>query len=157
MLAGSFSAIFGAGVGFVLAVLPAHAADDIESKVQACAACHGENGVPTDPKTIPIIWGQQQSYLMKQLHDYRSGVRDNPIMTPIAKGLAQEDLRKIAAFPQHSLGVESRDLGRNITLDHLADLCQMLLKIDVAFFCNKRGIGRHAVDQAELVCLFYLV
>ena len=76
MLAGSFSAIFGAGVGFVLAVLPAHAADDTEAKAQACAACHGENGVPTDPKTIPIIWGQQQSYLVKQLHDYRSGDRD---------------------------------------------------------------------------------
>jgi cytochrome c553 len=98
MLAGSFSTIFGAGVGFVLAVLPAHAADDIEAKAQACAACHGENGVPTDPKTIPIIWGQQQSYLVKQLHDYRSGDRDDPIMSPIAKQLAQEDLRKIAAY-----------------------------------------------------------
>ncbi len=51
-----------------------------------------------EPKTIPIIWGQQQSYLVKQMHDYRSGDRDNPIMTPIAKGLAQEDLRKIAAY-----------------------------------------------------------
>ena len=98
MLAGSFSAVFGAGVGFMLVVLPAHAADDIEAKAQACAACHGENGVPTDPKTIPIIWGQQQSYLVKQLHDYRSGDRDDPIMSPIAKQLAQEDLRKIAAY-----------------------------------------------------------
>ena len=98
MLAGSLSAIFGAGVSFALAVLPAHAADDIEAKAQACAACHGENGVPTDPKTIPIIWGQQQSYLVKQLHDYRSGDRDDPIMSPIAKQLAQEDLRKIAAY-----------------------------------------------------------
>ena len=98
MLAGSFSAIFGAGVSFALAVLSAHAADDIEAKAQACAACHGENGVPTDPKTIPIIWGQQQSYLVKQLHDYRSGDRDDPIMSPIAKQLAREDLRKIAAY-----------------------------------------------------------
>ena len=98
MLAGSFSAIFSAGVSFALAVLSAHAADDIEAKAQACAACHGENGVPTDPKTIPIIWGQEQSYLVKQLHDYRSGDRDDPIMSPIAKQLAQEDLRKIAAY-----------------------------------------------------------
>ena len=52
----------------------------------------------TDPKTIPFIWGQQQSYLMKQLHDYRSGDRKSPIMTPIAKSLAQEDLRKLAAY-----------------------------------------------------------
>ena len=98
MFARSASAIFGAAVSFALAVLPAHGADDIEAKAQACAACHGANGVPTDPKTIPIIWGQQQSYLVKQLHDYRSGDRDDPIMSPIAKQLAQEDLRKIAAY-----------------------------------------------------------
>jgi len=97
-MSGRFSVIFGAAVGFALAVFPAYAADDIEAKVQSCAACHGQNGVPTDPKTIPIIWGQQQSYLVKQLHDYRSGDRDSPIMSPIAKQLAREDLRKIAAY-----------------------------------------------------------
>jgi len=90
--------IFGATFSFAIAAVPAHAADDIESKVQICAACHGQNGVPVDPKTIPIIWGQQQSYLVKQLHDYRSGDRENPIMSPIAKSVAQEDLRKIAAY-----------------------------------------------------------
>ena len=93
-----FSMIFGAGVGFAVAAVPASAADDIEAKVQTCAVCHGQNGVPIDPKTMPIIWGQERSYLVKQLHDYRSGDRDNPIMSPIAKGLAQEDLRKIAAY-----------------------------------------------------------
>jgi cytochrome c553 len=98
MFAGRVSAIFGVVVGFAFAVFPVYAADDIEAKAQACAACHGQNGVPTDPKTIPIIWGQQQSYLMKQLRDYRNGERDSPIMSPIAKQLAQDDLRKIAAY-----------------------------------------------------------
>jgi len=93
-----FSTIFAAGVGFAVATLPAYAADDIEAKAQVCTACHGQNGVPTDPKTIPIIWGQQQSYLVKQLHDYRSGDRDNPIMSLIAKGIDQQDLRKVAAY-----------------------------------------------------------
>jgi len=87
MSAGRFSAIFGAGVSFGLAVFPAYAADDIEAKAQTCTVCHGQ-----------IIWGQQQGYLVKQLHDYRSGDRDSPIMSPIAKQLAQEDLRKIAAY-----------------------------------------------------------
>jgi cytochrome c553 len=93
-----FSTIVGAGIGFAITGMPAYAADDIEAKAQMCDACHGQSGVPTDPKTIPIIWGQQQSYLVKQLHDYRSGDRDNPIMSPIAKSLSQEDLRKIAAY-----------------------------------------------------------
>jgi cytochrome c553 len=93
-----FSTIVGVGIGCAVTAVPAAAADDIEAKAQMCDACHGQNGVPADPKTIPIIWGQQQSYLVKQLHDFRSGDRDSPIMSPIAKGLAQEDLRQIAAY-----------------------------------------------------------
>jgi cytochrome c553 len=89
---------FAAGVLFAVAAVPASAADDIEAKVQMCAACHGQNGVPTDPKTMPIIWGQQVYYLDKELHDYQSGDRGNPIMSPLAKSLAQEDLRKIATY-----------------------------------------------------------
>jgi cytochrome c553 len=93
-----FSAIFGMGIGLALAVPPAHAADEIEAKAQLCAACHGDQGAPADPKTIPVIWGQQQSYLMKQLRDFRNGERASAIMSPIAKGLAEGDLRKIAAY-----------------------------------------------------------
>ena len=89
--------IFGAGVIFAVVAVPADA-QDIEAKAQVCAACHGANGVPTDPKTIPIIWGQQVYYIVKQLHDYRSGDRDNPVMAIIAKGLQQQDLRKIAVY-----------------------------------------------------------
>ena len=91
------SVIFGAMVGLAAAVAPACAADDIAAKAQTCDACHGQNGLPIEPKTIPIIWGQQPSYLMKQLRDYRNGERDNPIMTPIAKGLAEGELRPLAA------------------------------------------------------------
>ena len=45
-----------------------------------------------------IIWGQEPSYLFKQMRNYRNGERDNPIMSPIAKSLAEEDLRKIASY-----------------------------------------------------------
>jgi cytochrome c553 len=91
------SVIF-AGLGLTVAGVPAQAADEIEAKAQMCAVCHGQNGVPIDPRTIPVIWGQQVSYLVKQLHDYRSGERDNAMMTTLAKGLALEDLRKLAAY-----------------------------------------------------------
>jgi cytochrome c553 len=91
-------AIIAGGIGLAVIPMPGHAADDIEAKVQLCAACHGQNGVPTDPKTIPVIWGQDRSYLFKQMRDYRNGERDNPIMSPIAKALAEEDLRPIASY-----------------------------------------------------------
>jgi cytochrome c553 len=92
-----FSAVLGIAIGLA-AALPAQAADEIEAKAQLCAGCHGQNGVPADPKTIPPIWGQQQSYLMKQLRDYRSGERNNGIMSPIARNLDEGDLRKLAAY-----------------------------------------------------------
>ncbi len=72
-------------------------ADDIEAKAQSCSQCHGANGEPTDPKVIPIIWGQQENYLYKELHDYHSGDRASPIMAPVVKEISLEDLRKIAA------------------------------------------------------------
>src|SRR5260221_5182960 len=73
-------------------------ADEIETKAQLCATCHGAAGMPIDAKTIPVIWGQEQSYLMKQLRDFRSGERASPVMSPLAKDLAEGDLRKIAAY-----------------------------------------------------------
>lgn len=85
-------------IGIALASPPAQAEDDIEAKVQPCAKCHGANGVSIDPKTMPTIWGQQQSYLMKQLRDFRTGERASVIMAPIARELAEGDLRKIAAW-----------------------------------------------------------
>src|SRR5258706_13483080 len=96
MLRRFISAIFGMVVG--LAIAPAHAADELEAKAQPCAACHGDKGVPTDAKTIPVIWGQERGYLMKQLRDFRNGERNSAVMSPIAKELAEGDLRKLAAY-----------------------------------------------------------
>jgi len=100
MLNQRFPTIFGALVIFAGALAgPTQAADEIDpAKVQVCGSCHGQNGVPLDPKTMPIIWGQQQNFLVKQLHDYRAGDRDNAIMATFAKGLKQEELRPAAAY-----------------------------------------------------------
>jgi cytochrome c553 len=92
------STMIAAGVVLAFANLTAGAQDNVESKVQLCSACHGANGVPNDPKTVPIIWGQQAYFILKQLSDYRNGMREHPIMTPIAKTLQQADLRPIAAY-----------------------------------------------------------
>src|SRR5215470_16057520 len=86
------------GIGICLAVTPALAADDIEAKAQVCAACHGANGVPTDPKTMPVIWGQQANYLYKELHDYKSGDRKSPIMGPVVASLSLPELRQLANY-----------------------------------------------------------
>jgi cytochrome c553 len=75
---------------------PTSAADGIEAKLQICGSCHGTDGRPGDP-TIPIIWGQQQAYLEKQLKDYKSGERDSQIMSSLAESLKNEELPQVAA------------------------------------------------------------
>jgi cytochrome c553 len=71
---------------------------NIEAKAQMCNVCHGQNGAPLDPKTMPIIWGQQVYHMVKALHDYRTGARENPIMSAIAKGLQNDELRPLATY-----------------------------------------------------------
>jgi cytochrome c553 len=92
-----FSGVFGAGVIFAVAAAPAMAQEDVAAKVVVCSSCHGQEGVPINA-TTPIIWGQQQSYLVKQVHDYRAGDRDNAIMSTMAKTVQQDDIRKVAAY-----------------------------------------------------------
>lgn len=90
-----FAIIFCAIAAFC--ALPAYAAEDIAARVQVCASCHGQNGKPADNVT-PAIWGQQANYLYKELHDYHSAARANPIMGPIAKTFTLEDLRAVADY-----------------------------------------------------------
>jgi len=98
MLSRCVSTIIAAGAIAAVLGAPAQAQGNIEAKVALCAACHGANGVPTDPKTMPNIWGQTPYYMFKQLVNYRNGMREHPIMTPIAKGLQESDLRPMAAY-----------------------------------------------------------
>lgn len=97
MVKGLFSTAFAALIGSAILALPARAADDIASRLAICSACHGANGTPTNIAT-PAIWGQQENYLYKELHDFHSGQRSNPIMSPMVKAFSLDDLRKVAAY-----------------------------------------------------------
>src|SRR5215831_4472764 len=67
------------------------------AKLLVCNTCHGENGIPRNAAT-PIIWGLQENYLVKQLHDFQSGSRDNEVMTWMATALSQAELAPAAAY-----------------------------------------------------------
>jgi cytochrome c553 len=69
----------------------------VEEKVKLCATCHGEQGIPINKQT-PVIWGQNEGYLYLQLRDFKSGMRKNAIMNPIAAQLEKEDLLALAAY-----------------------------------------------------------
>ncbi len=76
----------------------AFAADaGIQDKVKICAGCHGEKGIPIN-KTTPVIWGQNEGYLYLQLRDFKSGMRKNPLMQPIAAQLEKAEMFALAAY-----------------------------------------------------------
>lgn len=62
-----------------------------------CTSCHGENGVSTTPE-LPSLAGQSPFAIYKQLHDYRSGARVHPLMTPVARQLLVPDLANVAVY-----------------------------------------------------------
>lgn len=78
----------------------AYAAGDVESgksKAASCAACHGADG-----NSVMGMWpklaGQHESYLAKQLADFKSGARPEPTMSAMVAPLADQDMQDIAAF-----------------------------------------------------------
>jgi cytochrome c553 len=46
----------------------------------------------------PNLAGQQEGYLVKQLQAFRDGVRDDSLMTPMAKTLSDADIDNLAAY-----------------------------------------------------------
>lgn len=67
------------------------------AKLLICNTCHGPDGVPRSAGT-PIIWGQQENYLVKQMHDFQHGARDSDVMWWMATALSQAELERAAAF-----------------------------------------------------------
>src|SRR5574343_675775 len=78
----------------------AQAAGDAEAgqgKVAVCGACHGVDGNSPAPN-FPKLAGQGERYLLKQLHDIKSGNRQVVEMTGMLDNLSDQDMADIAAY-----------------------------------------------------------
>lgn len=100
-----------APIAFALVVAPwiatsVWASDGVAAKVDlakgeaaaaVCVACHSADGSRGAPAN-PILQGQIPEYLVKQLHEFKSGKRASAIMQGMAAVVADEDLPHVAAF-----------------------------------------------------------
>jgi cytochrome c553 len=68
-----------------------------EAKAALCTACHGPNGNSANPEW-PRLAGQSAVYIAEQLKLFKSGVRDNPIMKPLAASLTDQDIDDLAVY-----------------------------------------------------------
>ena len=127
MINNHFSTVFGALVVLVVLAAASNAAEQIAvvsqgiaptgereygAKLIVCATCHGVRGIPQN-STIPVIWGQQENYLLKQLHDFETGDRPFEAMAWMASTLSQSEMASAAAYfakknwPARSAGANS--------------------------------------------------
>ena len=60
-----------------------------------CAACHGADGNSAIPSQ-PSLAQQHPEYLLKQLLEFKSGTRKDPIMQGFAATLTEDDARNIS-------------------------------------------------------------
>lgn len=64
----------------------------------ACASCHGMEGAGNSAGGYPALAQMPQAYFTKQIADFKSGTRTNPVMTPIAKALTPEDAEAAGSY-----------------------------------------------------------
>ncbi len=72
-------------------------AAEFERLVTSCNVCHGEGGVSIND-LWPNLRGQKKSYFIKQMKDYQSGLRKDPLMSPQAMNLTDEQIEKLAEY-----------------------------------------------------------
>lgn len=88
-------------------------------KMEACIACHGEQGVGEFDE-YPILAGQHESYLYHTLRAYQTGERDNAIMASQVAPLSDQDMRDLAAYyaaQDHEDGVFTTRIRRRSAID----------------------------------------
>ncbi|MGD8176983.1 c-type cytochrome [Marinimicrobium sp. ARAG 43.8] len=66
-------------------------------QARMCIGCHGPEG-RSRVESYPSLAGLDRSYLAEQLHAFRSGERDNPMMSSIARNLDDEAIAVLSAY-----------------------------------------------------------
>jgi len=88
-------------------VVSARAANDAAAKPdpaqaqaivnKVCAACHASDGNSASPAN-PVLAGQHADYIAKQLANFKSGERKNPVMLGMAAALSPQDMKNLGAY-----------------------------------------------------------
>jgi cytochrome c553 len=100
---------------------------DAARGIAACASCHGAAGNSTIVQN-PKLSAQHETYLYKQLVEFKTPSRNNPIMTSIAKPLTDAEMKNLAAYlaaqapkPGAARNKETVELGKQIYRGGIAE------------------------------------
>jgi cytochrome c553 len=70
---------------------------DAARGIPACVSCHGAAGNSTIVQN-PKLAAQHDAYIVKQLSNFKTPERNNPVMSTIAKALTDDEAKNIAAY-----------------------------------------------------------
>jgi cytochrome c553 len=73
-------------------------ADAGAGKIAVCVACHGQSGNDSVLPNVPKLGARGERYLLKQLQEIKSGVRNVPLMAGMLNNLNDQDLADVAAY-----------------------------------------------------------
>ncbi len=117
-----------------------------KDKAQACAACHGQQGIsPTG--AFPNLAGQQASYLAKQIMDIRDGKRVVAQMAGQVDNFSDQDAWDVAAYfadMEPALGQVEADealIERGRTLYRAGDMAKGIPACAACHSPTGEGIG----------------
>jgi len=115
---------------------------------QTCAACHGDKGLSQSvgPEAVfPSLAGQSPYAIYKQLHDFQSGARVNPMMTPVAQTLAAQDLAAVAAYYSEAskeyAAIGNRQLLGEVKIEQLANEGDSHRRLPACLACHINNSG----------------
>ncbi|MEH6455085.1 MAG: c-type cytochrome [Cocleimonas sp.] len=92
-------------------------ADKGKALSASCAACHGADGNSSNPEW-PKLAGQGESYLIKQLTEYRNGKRKNAVMNGMAAAIkSDEDVMHLAAYYANSKAKPGQAKNKDIVAE----------------------------------------
>ncbi len=109
-----------------------------------CAACHEDNEQGLPAGWVPVIAGQHPRYLVKQLLDYRHGVRWDPHMEPVAQGHLLRGPQDIADIVAFVAATELQGHGAVATPFPVATDAQHLYSLNCSRCHGQSGEGRDA-------------
>ena len=93
--------LFAGGALIVSALLTSAPAQDAAAghkiATSVCQTCHGLNGIAKMPE-MPNIAGDGAAYIVNQLQAYKSGARQNELMSAVAPMLDDAKMADVAAY-----------------------------------------------------------
>lgn len=94
----------------------------ISTPLKLCVSCHGEKGF-SNIEGVPNLAGQKMGYLTQEIKKLRDSVRYDPIVTPLLKGITDEQSDQLAMHFANLVNTTPASKTENMAGKHVRARC----------------------------------